>query len=404
MTDQPTAPPPSSPIRRAARAYRVTLLVVANTVLMLLVLNGVAWLYYRATDVPARPVTPEQLPLVYPGRSLADVETIVRETWTPLEYAPFVQFRERTREGKFTRVHERGFRYSSKQAPWPPSPERWNVFVFGGSTTFGYGVTDDETIASALQRALGRYELCAPNRDIRGGVAVYNFGCGSHYSTQERILFEQLLSAGHRPDLALFIDGLNDFYFYEDKPAFTDILTTLTKEEDPPLSTYLTNVSLVRAARDLKTWLAPPAEANAHASPDAEKQLYDNPEKLRAVIGRYAQNKKLAEATAAAYGVATAFVWQPVPMFGYDLSHHPFGAEGFGRFTFSRYGYPYVKQLAQAGWFGERFLWCGDMQSDLNEALYVDPLHYTAAMTERLGREIRDRLVTERIVRRRTRT
>ena len=39
------------------------------------------------------------------------------------------------------------------------------VFLFGGSTTFGYGLTDDETIAAAFERELQSAD----------GRAVYNF-------------------------------------------------------------------------------------------------------------------------------------------------------------------------------------------------------------------------------------
>ena len=38
-------------------------------------------------------------------------------------------------------------------------------------------------------------------------MCVYNFGCGRYYSTQERVLFEQLVSSGAVPDLAVFLDG-----------------------------------------------------------------------------------------------------------------------------------------------------------------------------------------------------
>ena len=49
---------------------------------------------------------------------------------------------------------------------------------------------------------------------------VYNFGRGSYYSSQERILFEQLAVAGHVPDLAVFIDGGSDFVFAHTERPF----------------------------------------------------------------------------------------------------------------------------------------------------------------------------------------
>ena len=76
-----------------------------------------------------------------------------------------------------------------------------NIFIFGGSTAFGYGVADQETIASYLQ------EIC---RTKRKNINVYNFACGFYYSTQERILLEKLISKGIDIDIAVFIDGVNE--------------------------------------------------------------------------------------------------------------------------------------------------------------------------------------------------
>lgn len=98
------------------------------------------------------------------------------------------------------------------EGPWPPAKSNLNIFVFGGSTTFGYGIADGETIASALQRKLAN----SSSKPIR----IYNFGRGHYYSTQERILFSNLLGAGTVADVAVFIDGLNEFYYRKDAPQY----------------------------------------------------------------------------------------------------------------------------------------------------------------------------------------
>ena len=85
--------------------------------------------------------------------------------------------------------------------------------MFGGSTAFGIGVPDDQTVASHLQTQLG---TARDGREVR----VYNFGRGAYYSSQERALFERLIVAGYVPNLAIFLDGLNDFFFYDqDRPS-----------------------------------------------------------------------------------------------------------------------------------------------------------------------------------------
>src|SRR6185369_12207002 len=128
-------------------------------------------------------------------------------------------------------VDPAGFRAGRDQRPWPPDPARFNVFVFGGSTTFGYGVADGDTIASQLQPLLARH-----GRD----VAVYNFGRGYYYSTQERILYEQLLAGGFVPALAVFIDGLNDFcYDHDDSAVSARLAAALEGNHAPSLAAWI---------------------------------------------------------------------------------------------------------------------------------------------------------------------
>src|SRR6185503_15185425 len=103
-------------------------------------------------------------------------------------YEAFTQFCERPFHGRFVNVSENGFRVSAQQGPWPPDADNFNIFLFGGSTTFGYGLPDSQTVASYLQDDLAARS--SPH------VRVYNFGRGSYVSEQERVLFEELLLAG----------------------------------------------------------------------------------------------------------------------------------------------------------------------------------------------------------------
>jgi hypothetical protein len=91
------------------------------------------------------------------------------------------------------------------------------IWAFGGSTMFGWGVPDDQTIASHLANALSR---ALPQRS----VSVINHGHAFFFSSQELALFEMLLRRGEKCDVAVFLDGLNDAFQYgrEDIPAFTD--------------------------------------------------------------------------------------------------------------------------------------------------------------------------------------
>ena len=217
-------PWPFSP--KFARVYRDVALIFFNTALLVLFVGGIVFLVSRMKrkEEPHNPQNPlEKYGLVklraaYPGRSRKEIVSLLTETWgRPLTYAPYTQFVETRHRGEYVNVAEGGYRKVENQGPWPPAKQNVNVFIFGGSTTFGYGVADSETIPSALQRKL--------RASFGARVCVYNFGCAFYYSTQERILFSNLLASGVVPDVAVFIDGLNEFGHRKDVPEFTDQLT-----------------------------------------------------------------------------------------------------------------------------------------------------------------------------------
>src|SRR5262249_38987771 len=147
----------------------------------------------------------DRLQQAYPGYTPEQIRRLIWETYEDdarnFAYEPVTQYKEAPYRGQYVNIDERGFRLVKDQGPRPPDPDAFNVFMIGGSTTFGYGLPDDASIPSRLQ------ELAAAQRCDRP-VRLYNFGRASYYSTQEQLLFQSLLAAGGRPDVAVFLDGL----------------------------------------------------------------------------------------------------------------------------------------------------------------------------------------------------
>ncbi len=335
----------------------------------------------------------------FPDLAPVDIAELMAETLAtysrPLRYEPWTQFREHPYTGRFITVDAAGFRHGADQGPWPPDARDFVVFVFGGSTTFGYGLPGGATVPSMLQTLLGR----VGDRRVR----VYNFGRGFYFSTQERVLFERLLHEGHRPDLAVFIDGLNDFYSASGEPEFTDRLTRLMAQPAAPPPTLLDVLSATaigRAATSLRARLAstkpssiprapggppegsPPTARATRPSPPASDHVIDD------VIRRVRRNKQLAEAAANAFDVATAFVWQPVPTYKYAAGNQ----QDFGLHARSAPGYAAMADLVATGALGDNFIWCADIQQGLDEVLYLDLVHYTPRMARLFATCIADQL------------
>jgi hypothetical protein len=111
---------------------------------------------------------------------------------------------------------------------------------------------------------------------------------------------------------------------------------------------------------------------------------FDDPAVSDWVIRRYVTNKTLTEGAAEAIRVPTVFVWQPVPTYKYDLTHHTFKGT-FGRTEYARHGYPRMAEYVRTHPLGRNFVWCADLQENLHELLYVDQVHYAPDLSRRIA-------------------
>jgi hypothetical protein len=375
-------------LKRIARTFAGYLV---NTIILLVVLNAVLGLFFLVVDASRGhrtstnpiaekyPNVGDKLLKLYPSMTKEDVGRLLWETWVARTLRPdlYTGFAERRYRGKFVNVSEHGFREGTDQAPWPPVHDGKNyvVFLFGGSTTFGYGVTDSQALGSQLQPLLAK-KLGRP-------VSVYNFGQGCYFSTQERLLFEKLLLSGQRPDMAIFVDGLNDFQSTGQEVACTWAIPS-TEVRRPTWRSWVREgirlLPMTRLADTVhrKLHRSEPEKAQLAASGPAPK--FDERGPLLQVIDTYFTNKRMIEAEGKEFSVRTLFVWQPVSTYEYDLNSHLFTQGLFELHLYSKYGYPLmqdaVKRTPPAN-----FTWCADMQKDLHEPLYVDGVHYSPKMT-----------------------
>jgi hypothetical protein len=253
----------------------------------------------------------------------------------------------------------------------------------------GAGVPDNQTIAAAMQQ-----RLSACSRPVH----IYNFGRGFYFSTQERILFEQLILAGFVPDAAIFFDGLNDFYFADGVPQFTSEFTDFMTRSERPEQAESMGPALGRLLRLLpltrlltRTGLVPAADPIAAAqSPAAPSPLSDD-ERIKSVIDRWSRNRAIIESIAERNHVRLALVWQPVPTYGYDLTKLNVYREGvdlFGAHRLSGLGYPRAAESYGHEGPATNLLWLADMQRNRPENLYVDAIHYSGSFSSEIAARI----------------
>ena len=384
-----------------ATIYKKFALIALNTLVFLVVANlalfGVFWAKDNIFNPnKLNPVATKYgesaWPDVYPVMTSDAIHRLLDETWSrPQAYAPFSQVREAPFRGEFINVAEAGFRVGKDQGPWPPARGQYTVFMFGGSTLFGYSVPDDQTIASYLQESLaGGLEVA---------VRVYNFGTGYHQSTQERALFEQLMLAGYVPQLAIFVDGLNEFAFHYGL-AHTDRLTEVCNtRRKSGVAQFIDELPISRLATWIRRRVAPPPPPAPAVKPERTTTEGGDDGIAARVVQRYLDNRRLIEASAGAYGVKTVFAWQPIPTYKYDLSHHHFAEGGFNINRHAAGGYAHFAGLLKKRPLGKNFLWCADMQENLSEPLYVDRVHYSAWMNRLIAHRIAELMIERRLLR-----
>jgi len=130
---------------------------------------------------------------------------------------PFVGYRHHPYKSKETNVNERGIRFTPGAVC---NDKAKKVFVFGGSTVYGNGVPDWETIPYYLQKEL--------SQSSKEDICVTNYGNGAWISTQSLIMLILEIQEGRIPDLVIFYSGLNDTMYEKSGHP----LTGLFEQED----------------------------------------------------------------------------------------------------------------------------------------------------------------------------
>ena len=411
--------------KKVAAAYGAIGSIVLTACLLLLLLNGLAW-FWLSQPEETNPIVRRHGDVIYdayPGRSREQVDALLNQFFPKpsLLYEPYTQFKERPRNLEEVRVSGHGYRVHRPHGLWPIEDKYYNVFVFGGSTTFGYGVDMDDTIPARLQHHLAQ---ARPDRPVR----VYNFGRGYYMSVQERVLFETLLMHGHRPDLAIFIDGLNDVAHWRSgrgkaEPYFSGFFRLASNELGDPAMWKLDSPLQLYVRRKLKA-LSNSASASkpgpkavapvqlpspvpvcgageaaevaasdevptvmAASTPAKNKDPADDPHEWGRFLDLWFTNKHMIESLGAEFGVETLFVWQPHPGHRYRANEFHLLAEDFsGRGVVRPYDLFEQRVREQAP--DPRLMVLSAVQQDQQRNLYVDQNHYTPFFNDLIASHI----------------
>lgn len=332
-----------------ANGYKTAAVIVFNTLLLLIVINLVLFMIFRAVDeakitpdtkfaysksghfyengtaVDNGKRTPSNLN-VFDYRAFEDsmseleisemLDEFYDHSRIGFGYQPWSQYGPRVFSGKYLNVALEPNGLPVRRTINPPAISKdqktIKIYAFGGSTTFGSGVPDEDTWPSYLSQTLNE-RARKENLDIR--VEVTNYGRVGFYPTQELHLLLDILRTGQRPELLIFLDGVN-IGSDDDTPNLTSDYQRIINEAQLGSDRQWQSLPMVRASRGLA------ARFNAATKPDAsEPEVRAQTDQL---VERFQQFHSGVTAISVLYGTRPIFFLQPDGHYNYP--NHLYGS------------------------------------------------------------------------------
>lgn len=269
-------------------------------------------------------------------------------------YEPYALWKARPWAGQFFHVGHDGFRLTSTSSD---DPDAFEVWMLGGSTVFGYGAPDGETIPSHLAPLLADR--------LQRPVKVRNLGQGGYVSFQEGALLLVELARGEAPDLVIFYDGYNDAVAaktFPEAPAPHFQLDRIRARFESPMASVIFSSGTFRLVDAVtQRWASQPGFPRS-------------PEDTRRLGRRGADIRKLQHQAALALG-----------------RERGFRVETFLQPARSHAVLEAMREVLVAQPLAH-FHDLGDVFSDLEVPVYIDDVHVTGVGNARVARQMLDDL------------
>ncbi len=289
--------------RKFPRIYKGTGVLILNIIVAVLILEiisiiTVKVICHREFSIRQRKIEEGHL------------EEVERMTMEGL-YAPFVVWRSNpAMNSDSVTVDESGYRNTPGN---PEETEASTVMLLGGSSMWGTGVADRQTIAAHLQQM---FHDRTPNR-----VRVVNLGQTAFCTTQELIELILQLREGNVPDVVVFYDGFNDVWgayeagragTHHSEQAIAGTLNGTSREEG------VENIALSLLGYT-NTWLMISTLRDRYAPEVMHYSLLETYKTMGVssdslahdVLDVYLSNMEIVHALSVEYGFTYIFVVQP---------------------------------------------------------------------------------------------
>lgn len=298
------------------------------------------------------------------------------------DYKPYVAWQLKPVQSETLNIDDQGRRYDPSQNS---EGKRYVVRVFGGSTIFGTGAADGDTIPAKLTKKMDQ-------------VYAVNHGVSGYVNRQSLAALTNVLNQKEKTDAVIFYDGVNDVInlcrsdnlSINSHSNETKILEMNEKDRGEKRSSYLHKIFLTSikdfTERAHKKFFVPEPE-NPYSF-NIVSRCQDNPELMEVLAQTMIENWKLSRAMAKASGAEFIAVLQPVAYVGEpNLEYLTIDEDWREEYEFMyRYWREYIKS--------KNHDWIIDATQVFNdqEPIYIDWAHVNPA-----GNEIIANLMAEKL-------
>ena len=308
-----------------------------------------------------------------------------------MTYQPWVEFAEPAFQGKRVTVEPDSRGFLTRRTVNPVNATNLpvvKVFALGGSTTFGYNVSDEQTWPTYLSQILNER---ARAQSLGIHIEVVNYGRGYYYPSQETVLLMDLLKSGQRPQVAIFLDGVNTGAtqdvpeFYDQlKNQFHNVQFAGDAASDSSLLDTLRWIPFVRLAASLS-----PHRHDHHAPTVAQRESLADAQAVTYQVNMFRQNRAMAKIIAELYAVTPLFVLQPHAVVNYpvELYRRSLPEDFFKWRSIATGVYAHLRHDPGVLYLGDLFETWGHHRKAI-----VDELHYSPAFHRFLAAQLADQI------------
>ena len=281
-------------------------------------------------------------------------------------YEPFVAWSREEFRGTTTTVNGDGDRVHRETTSDPVGAVRF----FGGSSMWGSGVEDEESIPALFNRLYPDYR-------------VYNHGESGFTSRQSLARLVNLVNASEPMDLVVFYDGNNDvgsFCRHDVDINEHTRVRTIQRVVNPVSHVFSDLFGSIQ-----EVLLSKFVSRHLYGTDSFRTRCHDDPAYARRVAESMVNNWKIARAVAKIGGAEFIAVLQPVASIGSPRTDHLSAAE-YSSQKEQNIVYPMVRELMAE----ERADWMVDLTEifDGDEYIYIDECHVTRNGTQMVAGRI----------------